>query len=332
MAQETFIMRMEMVGAGKAAQGIRDVGDSSQKTIRILQTLRNLLVGLAFLRAAAHAVEFMDSMKQVQNSLTQVTSNTKELAEAQKFLTDQTKANRTSLTESAKLYVGLSRALKPLGVAEDDVRLTTDLLTKSIKLSGKTMTESKELLERFVAEMANGSVSGEIMKNTLEKIPRFAQSIAQHFNIATGEVEAFVRNNPGLITTSAVIQALKNDAAQLEAEFSRLKSTLSEAITVFLDRLKEYVATAPVAIGATNGITGAIIGLANNMNIVMGVVAALTVMIAGRLAAEAIPLAITGIQNFGKALTTSSIGAWTLALSVAIGVAIAFSEPLAASS
>ena len=300
---ETFVIRVVQMGGKETEAGFNRIGRAATETERILRFFRQALVAIAFARAATGVTDYVDRLTKMNNQLKLVTESTEQFEDAQKFLFDISRATRTSIEANTTLYARLSRAGKALGASETEVRESVEAVSLAAKISGATVTEATNAIIQFSQGMAAGSLMGEELNSVVEQTPRLAAAIGKEFGVAGAQLRNFAKANPGVVTTTRIIKALKDELPLLREEFLTTQATIGDAFQILNNSLFEYLNNSQLAASATQGFINIVVFLADNITTVVNVAVLALTFYLTNLAISVIPRLITAFNLF---LTTAS--------------------------
>lgn len=234
----------------------------SQTERRFASMARNLKValgGASFAYAARETVQLADSYTLLNNRLSVVTKSTKELDYVRNALFRNSQDSRTDVLESAEMYSRMAFALKDTGASTDQLLKFTDILNKSIAVSGATTAEASGALRQLSQGLSAGSLRGQELNSVMEQLPIVADMIAKRMGVTIGELRKL--GEQGKITGDLVFKAILSSADDLNARFSKVTGTVAQGFTNVNNSMLEFV-------GLLNSGTGASTSFANALNAV----------------------------------------------------------------
>jgi len=184
----------------------------------------------------------------------------------QSQLTDLANRSRTSLSSVVDLYSGLTRSTKEMGASQAQVLRATELISKAFSTSGATVEETKGAIIQLNQALGSGRLQGDELRSLLENAPSLARLIAKEFGVALGELKQL--GSDGKLTSDRVFKAILNGAAEIEAEFAKTTPTIAQSWTILTNSLQRYVGETDKAVGASKLVSGALKGMAENIDIV----------------------------------------------------------------
>lgn len=283
------------------------------------------LAGLAIAGLASEFISMADAAKKMESQIRLVTSSSAELSSVQEKLFHVAQASRSDYEATVGLYAKLARATKDLGLSQDQVIRTTDLINKSFKISGASADEAKNAITQLAQGLAAGALRGDEFNSVSEQAPRLLQVVADSMHKSTGEVRALAAQ--GKITAGVIITALGQSASKLDREFGQLNVTVGDTVGVLKNSLTHAIGELDKQTGASAGLGAGILAIANSIDTVVEHLGAIET---GAKITGAVLLLVFGPEVIG------AIAAVSTALVAGIGgaletvAALALANPLGA--
>ncbi|MBX9814082.1 MAG: tape measure protein [Sphingomonas sp.] len=153
---------------------------------------------------------------------------------------------RAPLESIADLYGRLSSIGNEVGISQDRIARITEVAAKAATISGGTNETRRAGLSQFLQGIGSNNLGGDELRSVKENTFALAQAIAAGFKNADGSVGTTIANlkelgAQGKLTASAVADALERSSTRIEAQYSRLPLTLSQAATGFTNSLTVFV-------------------------------------------------------------------------------------------
>ncbi|HAE47589.1 MAG TPA: hypothetical protein DCK97_09240, partial [Tistrella mobilis] len=287
--------------AGSAARSLADQARQAQglhavtgAVTAVLGAARGHLIGLASVAGAAlvtrKVAAYADSWTSVSSRLSLVTQGSAELARAQADLFRTAQDTRSEFVGAANLFATLSRQAQTLGASYKQLLLSTTAIGQAFVVSGASAESYQQAIIQLGQGLSAGAVMGEELNSILEQAPRLAQAIADGLGVGVAELKAL--GSEGKLTSKAIFEAILKEAPKIEAEFARMKPTISGAFTVLNNAALQWIGQADQASGASADVAQAIMGLADNLDGAATVVGVLGAVVTATLIGRALgPLA-----------------------------------------
>ena len=113
----------------------------------------------------------------------------------------------------------------------------TELLTKSLKVSGAGTAEQNSAFLQISQAMAAGRLQGDEFRSVMENAPMVADAIAQYMGKSKGELKEL--SSQGLITADIVKNAMFQAAGDIEEKFNTMPMTFRDVGTMMLNSFLE---------------------------------------------------------------------------------------------
>lgn len=216
-----------ILGASKRTD---DFNDSLKRTEAAMARASN---GLSqFIKTAvgfAAVKKEMDLTDTYTNTNTRLGMITNSLAEQRSLQNDIfAAANRTrgSYTEMASAASKMRMLAGDSFGSNQEAVAFTELLTKSIKVSGAGTAEQNSAFLQISQAMAAGRLQGDEFRSVMENAPMVANAIAQYMGKSKGELKEL--SSQGLITADIVKNAMFQAAGDIEDRFSSMPMTFAD--------------------------------------------------------------------------------------------------------
>lgn len=113
----------------------------------------------------------------------------------------------------------------------------TELLTKSLKVSGAGTAEQNSAFLQISQAMAAGRLQGDEFRSVMENAPMVANAIAQYMGKSKGELKEL--SSQGLITADIIKNAMFQAAGDIEGKFNTMPMTFGDVGTMMLNSFLE---------------------------------------------------------------------------------------------
>lgn len=218
----------------------KNLATLDKRTITTNKTFLGLNAGLAKLaggfiavssaiNGAKAVVTASDEYKTLQSRLILVSNSTEEFVNIQDKLFQSAQSTRTELTSVADLYAQMSRSTQNLNINSDRLLAITDLINKTLTISGGNAQSASAGLVQLSQGFAGGALRGQEFNSVLEQTPRLAQAISDGLKVSIGGLRQLA--NEGKLTTEVVLNAIENQANTINKEIEKVSLTSSQALT-----------------------------------------------------------------------------------------------------
>jgi len=224
-----------------------------------LSGMGGVLATLGLSYSIVGAVKLADSYTLLEARLKLVTSSFGELEEIQSKLFEQAQSSRANYAETANLYARLARSATELRLGQSDLLNVTDLINKSILISGATAQEASAGLIQFSQGLASGRLQGDELRSVLEQMPRLAKAIADGMDISIGALREM--GAEGVLSASTILGAIQKSGAGINAEFDKMPVTVGQSMTNSMNSIGKLIDKINDATGATRGLASTFQGV-----------------------------------------------------------------------
>lgn len=226
-----------MVKAGKGAAGaipgIKGMGDGldsvalkSQKADSGLKKLIGTVAGLA---AAKKGMDLTDTYTNTQARLGMVTNSEAERDALQQDVFAAASRSRGDYTEMANAAAKLRMLAGDTFSGEtgnQEAVAFTELLTKSLKVSGAGTAEQNSAFLQLTQAMTSGKLQGDEFRSVMENAPMVADAIASYMGKSRAELKEL--SSDGVITADIIKGAMFQAADDINAKFESMPPTFAD--------------------------------------------------------------------------------------------------------
>ncbi len=205
---------------------------------------------------------------------------------------------RSDVESFTKTYIRAASAIRDYGYDSDVAARLTSTLAKALKLGSATASEQASVLLQFGQALQKGKLDGDEFRSIMENAGVVQELLAQRLGVTKGEIIKLAA--AGKLQIPDLVGAMVDGGEQIDRIFRQMPATVDESMTVLRNAMTEYLGDLDRATGATSSLSGAIGGLARNIEPIAD--AALSVA-AGLTAAFSGPAA--------RGLTSFAVGAAT---------------------
>jgi tape measure domain-containing protein len=283
---DSIQLGIRITADGKGAEGtinslnrtIEKVGDSSRKASASLggiekatqglssaaSTAGRALAGLGVAFSARQLIQTADAYSGIVAKLKLVSGSTQEFAAAQSQLFEISQRNMTPLAETVQLYSRLATSMRDLGRSQKDTLAITDLVGKTIRISGADASSAAAGILQFSQAIGSGVLRGDEFNSMMENSPRLAKALADGLNVPIGSLREMAAQ--GELTADKVVNAILSQSEAIKREYTTMPVTVSGAFQQIQNALTAYVGQTDQANGASKELAEALSLIANNLN------------------------------------------------------------------
>lgn len=278
----------KMLGASKAADKVNDslgkTGKKSREAIpglngygngldRISQKaqkansgLKTLIGTIASAAAIQKGMGITDTYTNAQARLGMITGSDEERNALQRDVFAAANRSRGNYADMANATAKMRLLAGDNFTSNQEALGFTELLQKSLKVSGASQTEQDSAFLQLTQAMAAGKLQGDEFRSVMENAPMVADAIAKYTGRTKGELKEL--SSQGLITSDIIKNALFMAADDINDKFDsmpmtfadvwgRIKNAGMEAFGGVFNRINDML-NSDMGQSALNNLTGAI--------------------------------------------------------------------------
>ncbi|GIQ03367.1 phage tail length tape measure protein [Escherichia coli] len=257
-------------GGRQAAAAAREQRRALAELNSQLTEIRASAVGMtgAFAGAFAtgHLISLADEWSSVNARLKQASQSSDEFASSQKVLMDISQRTGTAFSDNAALFARSAASMREYGYSADDVLKVTEAISTGLKISGASAAEAGSVITQFSQALAQGVLRGEEFNSVNESGDRIIRALAAGMGVARKDLKTMA--DDGQLTADKVVPALISQLGILRDEYAAMPETVSDGITKVENAFMAWVGGANEASGATKTLSGALNGVAGNIDTV----------------------------------------------------------------
>lgn len=282
-----------------------------------LGKIGSVLAGFASISFAKSMLDTADAMQSINAQVRQVVSSESEYLAVQRQLLDVANNTRASLESTANLYVSTSRALKDYGYTQQEILTFTEATNNAMAIGGVQAQQQAAALMQLSQALGSGVLQGDEFKSIAEAAPILLDTIAEYMGKSRAEIKKL--GSEGQLTADVIFKAISGASEKFGEQAAKMPMTMGQALTVFSNNWQSMVSKLLNDSGAMSGIAAVIKLIADNLNLVVPIVAGFAVAVA---AAVAPTLALN------VALLANPFGIVAVAIGAVIGLISQFGDEI----
>ena len=282
-----------------------------------LGKIGSVLAGFASLSFAKSMLDTADAMQSINAQVRQVVSSESEYLAVQRQLLDVANNTRASLESTANLYVSTSRALKDYGYTQQEILTFTEATNNAMAIGGVQAQQQAAALMQLSQALGSGVLQGDEFKSIAGAAPILLDTIAEYMGKSRDEIKKL--GSEGQLTADVIFKAISGASEKFGEQAAKMPMTMGQALTVFSNNWQSMVSKLLNDSGAMSGIAAVIKLIADNLNLVVPIVAGFAVAVA---AAVAPTLALN------VALLANPFGIVAVAIGAVIGLIAQFGDEI----
>lgn len=299
----------------------RVVGSATESMSRAVDTVKTAFASIGVGVGLSGIIALSDQYAKFTAQLKLATQSQREYAQAYADVKRISTSAQTDLAATGTLYARIANSTRDLGVSQSKVADITESVTQSLRVSGATTEEAASATLQLSQAFSAGALRGEEFNAVNDAAPRLIKAIADGLGVPIGALRQLAAD--GQITSKVLADTLPKALDQLRVEAAQVQ-TIGGAFTVLKNNVLEFTGVQAQANGTVAVLTKGIGLLADNLQLVAGVLATLGA------AKFAVTLAGWATQAYTTAAANTALLQSTLATSEAQVVATGTTAVLAA--
>ena len=310
------------IGAGK--EKVKELNAELAKTENVaeqaaggLGKIGTLLAGFASVAFAKSMLDTADAMQSINSQVRQVTSSETEYLAVQRQLLDVANNTRASLESTASLYVSTSRALKDYGYTQQEILQFTEATNNAMTIGGVGAQQQAAALMQLSQALGSGVLQGDEFKSIAEAAPILLDTIAEYMGKSRAEIKKL--GSEGQLTADVIFKAISGASEKFGEQAAKMPMTMGQALTVFSNNWQSMISRLLNDSGAMSGIASIIKMIADNLNLVVPIMAGFAV---------AVTAATAQVIGLNVAMLANPFGLIAVAIGAVIGLISQFGDQI----
>lgn len=282
-----------------------------------LGKIGTLLAGFASVSFAKSLLDTADAMQSINSQVRQVTSSETEYLAVQRQLLDVANNTRASLESTSSLYVSTSRALKDYGYTQQEILQFTEATNNAMTIGGVGAQQQAAALMQLSQALGSGVLQGDEFKSIAEAAPILLDTIAEYMGKSRAEIKKL--GSEGELTADVLFKAISGASEKFGEQAAKMPMTMGQALTVFSNNWQSMVSKLLNDSGAMSGIASIIKMIADNLNLVVPIMAGFAV---------AVTAATVQVLGLNVAMLANPFGLIAVAIGAVIGLIAQFGDQI----
>ena len=311
-------------GVGDGKEKVKALNAELAKTENVaeqaaggLGKIGTLLAGFASVSFAKSMLDTADAMQSINSQVRQVVSSESEYLAVQRQLLDVANSTRASLESTASLYVSTSRALKDYGYTQQEILTFTEATNNAMTIGGVGAQQQAAALMQLSQALGSGVLQGDEFKSIAEAAPILLDTIAEYMGKSRAEIKKL--GSEGQLTADVIFKAISGASEKFGEQAAKMPMTMGQALTVFSNNWQSMVSKLLNDSGAMSGIASIIKMIADNLNLVVPIMAGFAVAIAA---------ATAQVIGLNVAMLANPFGLIAVAIGAVIGLIAQFGDEI----
>lgn len=227
-----------ILGASKRTDDFNDALKRTEAaTARASNGLSQFIKTAVGFAAVKKGMDLADTYTNTNARLGMITNSLAEQRSLQNDIFAAANRARGSYTEMASAASKMRMLAGDSFGSNQEAVAFTELLTKSLKVSGAGTAEQNSAFLQISQAMTAGRLQGDEFRSVMENAPMVADAIAQYMGKSKGELKEL--SSQGLITADIVKNAMFQAAGDIEEKFNTMPMTFRDVGTMMLNSFLE---------------------------------------------------------------------------------------------
>lgn len=227
-----------ILGASKRTDDFNDsLKRTEAATARASNGLSQFIKTAVGFAAVKKGMDLADAYTNTNARLGMITNSLAEQRSLQNDIFAAANRARGSYTEMASAASKMRMLAGDSFGSNQEAVAFTELLTKSLKVSGAGTAEQNSAFLQISQAMAAGRLQGDEFRSVMENAPMVADAIAQYMGKSKGELKEL--SSQGLITADIVKNAMFQAAGDIEGKFNTMPMTFGDVGTMMINSFLE---------------------------------------------------------------------------------------------
>ena len=202
------------------------LSDTERKANKANGSLKTLIGTVVSLAAVKKGMDLVDDYTNAAARLRMVNDDNQTPAELQDKVFDAANRSRGSYTDMAGAVAKMNLLAGDSFTSNDEAIGLTELLQKSLKVSGAGTSEQQSAFLQLTQAMAAGKLQGDEFRSVMENAPMVADAIAKYMGKSKGELKEL--SSDGLITADIIKNAMFTAADDINDKFAEMPMTFAD--------------------------------------------------------------------------------------------------------
>lgn len=280
---------------GKMEKDLERVDSAATQASKSLSKLSSIASALGAAMAAKKIIEYANAWQEVNNRLINSVRAGESLADVNQRVFQIAQNSRSDLDATADLYGKLERSTRDAGLSTQALGDMVETINKTFRISGASAAEAEGGIRQLGQSLAKGVLNGDEFNSVTENATRLSEGLAKSLGVSSAEMRKMAAE--GKITREAIIKALKEMKAEVDAEFSKLTPTMQEAFTVAGNNAAKFFGSNSSIMGGIGAFNSAVVTLSENLNEIATAFIGLATVMGGRVVNKFVAATAEALTN-----------------------------------
>ncbi|ACT50863.1 tape measure protein [Methylovorus glucosotrophus] len=248
----------------KLERSLKKAEEASNSSLLSMGKLSALLGAAFSITGISHV---LDEYTKFTAQLRLATRSAEEYSAAYQNVISIARSSQSEIGSTGVLYARLNNALRELGVTQSQVSSITETVALSLRVSGATAAESASAMLQLSQAFGSGVLRGEEFNAVNEAAPGLMRALAESLGVPIGALRKMA--SEGELTSDVLAKAYSDPKllASLREQAKEVQ-TISSGWTALKNELTIALGEFDKAVGISSAVAGALIGIAQNLDLV----------------------------------------------------------------
>ena len=225
--QKTDRATQSILGASKQTDGFNDsLKRTDAAATKASGGLGKLIGAIGGLAAVKKTMDMTDTYMSTSARLSMITDSLEEQKRLQQDIFAAANRSRGNYVDMANAAAKLKMLAGDSFGSNQEAVGFTELLTKSLKISGAGQAEQNSAFLQLTQAMTSGRLQGDEFRSVMENAPMVADAIAKYMGKSKGELKEL--SSQGVITSDIIKNAMFAAADDINGKFAKMPMTFGD--------------------------------------------------------------------------------------------------------
>lgn len=225
--QKTDRATQSILGASKKTDGFNDsLKRTDAAATKASGGIGKLIGTIGGLAAVKKTMDMTDTYMSTNARLSMITDSLEEQKRLQQDIFAAANRSRGNYVEMANAAAKLKMLAGDSFGSNQEAVGFTELLTKSLKISGAGQAEQNSAFLQLTQAMTSGRLQGDEFRSVMENAPMVADAIAKYMGKSKGELKEL--SSQGVITSDIIKNAIFEAAGDINRNFAKMPMTFGD--------------------------------------------------------------------------------------------------------
>ena len=298
-------IKVRILGENKTGAAFKKFRGDVDSTKNAIASLRNQIIAAFGVREIIRAG---DTFVNVQNRMMALSGSAEKTADAMAHMKRIANESRSDFDAIGTLFTRLTIATQELGVSQNDIAKATQTVANTFVIAGAESSEAANSARQLAQGLASGALRGDELRSVMENNVILSNLLADGLGITIGQLRDFGKE--GKLTAQAILPILINSVDETTKTVQNMDLTIGQSMTLLRTNFTTLIGEFENATGVFSKSANAVGILANNLEVLGGIVTV--------LAFTAIPKLISMLNGLRIAMLANPITAFAVGLTAVV--------------